>query len=241
MKKTTNLLFVNLFTIASLIFITSCYFALDKLGPMVEEERNVSEFSKLKVSSGIDVKLSQGYQHNVIVKANEDIIDDVETEVVNGTLRLTIDRNWFRGGATVKADITFVDLNSIDISAGSDLESEGLLSFNDLDIGASAGSDLKLNLEANSVSMRTSSGSDASLQGYARNFEAKASSGSDINAYDFEVENATLECSSGSDVKAFVTESLNAKASSGSDIRYRGDPKLLNVNTSSGADLTKID
>ena len=61
------------------------------------------------------------------------------------------------------------------------------------------------------------------------------------NGYDFEVENATLECSSGSDVKAHVTKTLNVKASSGSDVKYRGNPELLDINTSSGSDLNKID
>jgi hypothetical protein len=208
---------------------------------MVEEERNVPDFDRLKVSTGIDVKLSQGNRHRVIIKANEDIIDDVESEVVNGTLKLTVDRNWFWGGGSVNAEITFVELNSIDVSAGSDVESEGLLTFEDLEIEASSGSDLKLNLEAYSVQLRTSSGSDANLKGAARNFEARASSGSDISAYDFEVENAVLECSSGSDVRANVSRTMKVKASSGSDIRYRGDPDIIEVNTSSGADLIKVD
>lgn len=208
---------------------------------MTEEERDVQDFNRLKVSTGIDVKLSQGNSHRVIIKANEDIIDDVESEVVGGTLKLYVDRNWFWGGATVKAEITFVELNSIDVSAGSDVESDGLLTFEDLEIEASSGSDLRLNLEAYDVKLRTSSGSDANLRGAARNFEARASSGSDISAYDFEVENAILECSSGSDVKANVSRTMKVKASSGSDIHYRGDPELLEVNTSSGADLTKVD
>jgi len=242
MKKITIQLVLNTFTLTLFIFLTSCFFAGENLGPIVDQERNVQDFDKLKVSSGIDVTLSQGRQHLVIIKANEEIIDDVETEVINGTLRLNIDRHWFRwGNATVKAEITFEDLDEIDISAGSDLESQGLLSFKDIDIEASAGSDLKLNLEADALSLRASSGSDAKIRGYARNFQAKASSGSDINAYDFEVENASLECSSGSDVKAFVTESLNVKASSGSDVHYKGNPRLMDVNTSSGSDLIKVD
>jgi hypothetical protein len=208
---------------------------------MVEEERDVPDFKRLKVSAGIDVKLSQGSRHRVIIKANEDIIDDVESEVVNGTLKLTVDRNWFRGGGSVDAEITFVELNSIDVSAGSDVESEGLLTFEDLEIEASSGSDLKLNLEADDVQLRTSSGSDANLKGYARNFEARASSGSDISAYDFEVEHAVLECSSGSDVRANVSRTMKVKASSGSDIHYRGDPEIIEANTSSGADLIKVD
>ena len=208
---------------------------------MVEEERNVPDFDGLKVTTGIDVKLSQGNRHQVIIKANEDIIDNVESEVVNGTLKLYVDRSWFWGGASVKAEITFVELNSIDVSAGSDVESDGLLTFDNLEIEASAGSDLRLNLEAYEVKLRTSSGSDANLRGSARYFEARASSGSDISAYDFEVENADLNCSSGSDVKANVSRTLKAKASSGSDIHYRGDPELLEINTSSGADLIKVD
>ena len=240
MKNTHRLLLLNLLAISSLMLATSCYFA-GNLGPMTDEERNVPDFDGLKVTTGIDVKLSQGDRHQVIIKANEDIIDDVESEVVNGTLKLYVDRNWFMGGGTVKAEITFVELNSIDVSAGSDVESEGLLTFDNLEIEASAGSDLRLNLEAYEVKLRTSSGSDANLKGSARNFEARASSGSDISAYDFEVENAVLECSSGSDIKANVTRTMKVKASSGSDIHYRGDPDLLEVNTSSGADLTKVD
>jgi hypothetical protein len=44
-----------------------------------------------------------------------------------------------------------------------------------------------------------------------------------------------------SDVKAYVTESMNVNASSGSDVHYRGNPRLIDVNTSSGADLIKSD
>src|SRR5210317_604667 len=124
MRNTFRLLVLNLFAISSLMLITSCYFA-SNLGPVVEEERNVPDFNGLKVSSGIDVRLSQGNRHRVIIKGNEDIIDDVESEVINGTLKLTVDRSWFRGGATVNAEITFVELNSIDVSAGSDVVSEG--------------------------------------------------------------------------------------------------------------------
>jgi len=240
MKNNYHLLIINLFLVTSIAFISSCYFAFDNLGPMAEEERNVPDFDRLKVTSGIDVTLAQGNRHRVIIKANEDLIDDVETEVVNGTLKLNVDRKWFRGGGSVEAEITFVELDMIDVSAGSDVESDGLLEFEDLDIEASSGSDLKLNLEAYSVQLRTSSGSDADLKGAARDFEAKASSGSDINAYDFEVENAILECSSGSDIKTHVTRTMKVKASSGSDVHYRGDPELLEVNTSSGADLIKV-
>lgn len=225
-----------LITLASL-FIQSCVFSGD-FGPKVEEKRNVGNFSGLKVTSGIDLTLVQGDRTEVIIIASENTIDHVDAEVVNDELRLSVDGSWFNR-SSVEARITITSLESLDVSAGSDVKSENLLRMGDIRIEASSGSDLKLNMEAGEVELRTSSGSDATLTGSARRLFARASSGSDINALDFEVENAVLELSSGSDVKAWVTGSLEVDASSGSDVYYKGDPELLNINTSGGSDVNK--
>jgi hypothetical protein len=229
---------VTLLIILGGLSFQSCFYSNGGFGNRVEEERNVGDFSALRVSSGIDVTLLQGNRTQVIIITDEDNLEDVKTEKVGGELRLSVDGSWFRR-SRVEARITFVNIESLDVSAGSDVESEGPLQFRDINIEASSGSDLKLTLEANEVSLRTSSGSDARLEGKARNLYAKASSGSDINAFDFEVEHAELELSSGSDVKIWVSGSLNVDASSGSDVYYRGDPELLDINTSGGSDINK--
>lgn len=238
MKTCLNIAGINIFLLISVQLLQSCVFSNGNFGPSVEEERNVGNFKELRVSSGIDIKLNQGNQPKVVIIADEDVIDDVNSELIGNELRLSVDGNWFRRGR-VEARITCVDLESLDVSAGSDVESEGLLQFEDLKIEASSGSDIKLELEAREVELQASSGSDASLKGSARRLHAKASSGSDINAYEFEVENAVLELSSGSDVKIWVTGSLEVDASSGSDVYYKGDPQLMNINTSSGSDVNK--
>jgi hypothetical protein len=40
-------------------------------------------------------------------------------------------------------------------------------------------------------------------------------------------------------VKIWVTGSLEVDASSGSDVYYKGDPELMDINTSSGSDVNK--
>lgn len=232
--------FLSLFILLTGISFLSnaCVYSNGGFGPDVEEERPVGDFDGIRVSSGIDVKLSQGREARLIIIADEDLIDDVESEVVNGTLELSVDRNWFRRG-NVEALITFVDIELLDVSAGSDVESDQLLKFGKIEIKASSGSDIELSLEASDISLRVSSGSDAELEGRSGKFYAKATSGSDIDAYDLETTDAVLELSSGSDVKIRVTGSLEVNATSGSDVHYRGEPEVVNINTSSGADVTK--
>lgn len=238
MKSYFRMAWINIYMLMTVLILQSCVFSNGSFGPTTEEERNVGSFNAIRVSSGIDIILSQGNQTKVIIIANKDIIDDVNSEVIGDELRLSVDGNWFRRGH-VEAHITFVEIESLDVSAGSDVESEGRLQFENVKIEASSGSDIKLEIEAREVNLRASSGSDANLKGSAQRLYAKASSGSDINAYELEVENGVLELSSGSDVKAWVTGSLEVDASSGSDVYYKGDPELLNINTSGGSDVNK--
>jgi len=238
MKRDLKISEITYIILITGLILQSCVYSNGNFGPNVEEERNVGNFNALRVSSGIDITLIQGEQTKLIIIASENIIDNVESEVIGDELRLSVDRGWFRRGR-VEALVTFVELESLDVSAGSDVESEGQLKFEDIEIMASSGSDIKLSLVGNEVSLRTSSGSDANLAGNAQHFFAKASSGSDIDAYDFEVENVVLELSSGSDVKAWVTGSLKVNASSGSDVYYKGEPQVLDINTSSGSDVHK--
>lgn len=236
MKTTTQRKAILLSLILSIIFFNSCYYSSNGSGRIEKQVRNVGHFSGINVTSGIDIYLSQGSEASVTIRADEDIIDDVETEVIHDELRLSVDRKWFRFNH-VEAYITFVEINKLDVNAGSDVKSEHPLHFDDLDLEISSGSDVNINLDANQLHMRASSGSDARLEGTIVNFYAKASSGSDINAYDLKTENAELDCSSGSDVRIWVTGSLTIDASSGSDIYYRGNPQVENISTSSGSDV----
>ena len=206
------------------------------------ENRNVKNFNGIKVSTGIDLYITMGNSEEVKIVADDDIIDDIVTEVKNGTLHIYLEKdNWFSWGGfnkTRKAYVTVKQLESIDASSGSDVRSENTLKGDELDIEASSGSDVNLDLVYKNVSLKTSSGSDAKLTGKAKYFTAAASSGSDIVARDFETEKCRIRASSGSDATVNVSDELEAKASSGADIRYYGNPKSRDTDESSGGDIS---
>ncbi len=65
------------------------------------EVRNVSSFSAIKVSGGIDVYLSQSNEDAVAVSASDEKYrDDIKTEVKNGVLNIYFDNNSFRFNST---------------------------------------------------------------------------------------------------------------------------------------------
>ncbi len=206
------------------------------------EVRNVNNFNAIDVSTGIDLYISMGSSEGLKVVANEDIIDQLITEVKGNVLRIYMkqDNKWFnrkKTNQTKKVYVTVKELNAIEASSGSDVESENTLKGEQIDIEASSGSDVVLDLIYKEVKLSTSSGSDAKLSGKAKRFEAQASSGSDISAKNLEAKYCRVRVSSGSDAYVNVTEKLYAKATSGGDVYYTGNPGLKEIKESSGGDV----
>ena len=235
--KTTKLLFTLVLSIITCIGIAANGKA-DKT-----EIRQVSNFNGIKVSTGIDLYITMGTAEEVKIVADDDIIDDLITEVKDGTLRIYMKQsnnwfNWNSGNQTRKAYVTVKELQEINASSGSDVNSENTLTGENLKVGASSGSDVTLDIHYKNFSLDASSGSDAKISGKTKNFEAEASSGSDIKAQDLESSICRVSVSSGSDATVNVTSELYAKASSGADVLYYGNPQVKDIDESSGGDVS---
>jgi hypothetical protein len=235
--RTFKLFTVILFT--TVIFQTATLMA--STANDSRQTRQITGFHGVSVSSGIDLFLTQKNVEEVFVEAGSEDLEKIITKVENGILRIYIrEKSWFGIGwnnRPRKVYVSFVNLDKLDASAGSDVKTTSVLKLGKLDVDVSSGSDVKLELEASEVRVGTSSGSDISLKGKAKVIHADASSGSDLNAGDLETQKCVASVSSGADIRVNVTEELDAHASSGGDISYSGSPKTKNINKSSGGDV----
>ncbi|NQU85117.1 MAG: DUF2807 domain-containing protein [Mariniphaga sp.] len=204
-----------------------------------KENRKTSDFNSIHVSTGIDLFLTMGSDEKVTIVADDEIIDDIITEVKNGVLKIYQKNRMFRWNFNKerKAYVTVKTLEKLHASSGSDVISENTITGDELEVRVSSGSDIKIEVEVNSLDLKSSSGSDARIAGKAKYFKADASSGSDIKAQDLKTKNCEVEVSSGSDASVNVSGELIARASSGGDINYYGNPESKDTHESSGGDI----
>jgi hypothetical protein len=135
--------------------------------------------------------------------------------------------------------VTIPGISEIKSAAGSNVYSENTLETEALVIGTSSGSNMKLQVEAGELSVSSSSGSNVRLEGTAETFTGKASSGANIKAEDLRVTHCNATTSSGANLWISVGETFEGKASSGGNIYYSGNPKTVNLESSSGGNLIK--
>lgn len=208
-------------------------------GNVQNQVRPVGNFDQVSGAAGLDVYLTQGTENRVEVEADENLMDIIETHVVNGKLRIRANKNIGRARAK-KVHVTFVALNAIDASSGADVTGNSVIRSETLNLDASSGADLELEIFAKEVFAETSSGSDMKLSGKAESLIAKASSGSDLDAKDLMVVQCNADASSGADITVRVKDRIVAEASSGGDIHYYGDPAAVSNRGSSTGGIHKM-
>jgi len=207
-------------------------------GKVVSEERAPVQVSGIRVSTGIDVYLSQGDKLNLVVEADENLHDYIITEVKNGILDIYTDAN-IRKAEMKKVYVTLKTINSVSTSSAGDIIGESPVETDDLKISASSAGDIKLEVYANNIDANISSSGDVTLTGEAGFMEADLSSAGDLNAYNLKVKEADVTVSSAGGADIFVTEKLIARASSAGDINYKGDPKNVDAHSSSAGGIQR--
>ena len=233
----------SLFHLFIILFIVSgCYInfpeSITGNGNVVTNERDVENFHGLEVSTGIDVEITQANSNELILEADENLHDVIKTVVENGILKIYAEKN-IRMAKAKQVYLNYKDIEIIRISSAGDVKGKNTLVTQDLDISLSSAGDLFLDIEADRLEVNISSSGNARLSGKSNYLDADLSSAGDLNAFDLEVKKAKVSVSSAGDAKVFITEEASLSSSSAGDIIYKGEPKTVNVRTSSGGDIRK--
>ena len=222
--------------------ITVCALALPGATLAATRTYNTDAFEGVSVAAGITADISVGPTRSVLAETRSDNFDNLRISVKDNVLR--IDRpasswfsSWLGQRPSYQVHVVTPALHSLAASSGAEVTLKGILE-GDFSVSASSGSDVDVSgVKGGNVKMRASSGSEISIAGSCISLEAEASSGSDLDADDLKCESVSLQASSGSDLSVAATKSVKGEASSGSDVRVKGRPPAVQVDTSSGANV----
>jgi hypothetical protein len=205
---------------------------------VTKSERSTGSFTGIKVSSGVDVYLKQGDKESVTVEADENLHEYIITEVKGGVLHVYTDAN-IRESERERVYVTMKDISSIQTTSAGDIVGESPIKTDHLELSASSAGDITLEIYAKETEIDISSSGDISLTGETEKMKADLSSAGDLKAYKLITKEADLSVSSAGDADINVSDKLTARASSAGDINYMGDPKLIDVHTSSAGGIHK--
>lgn len=204
------------------LILAACAFVIASGGTALAEPRNLSGFTRVDASAGVDVEVTVGPGYSVDVSGPG--ADRIVTRLAGQSLIVERQRGWSWGwGRSPRAEVrvTMPRVEALSASSGADLVVSGV-NGGDIALDASSGADLRV------------SGSCAS-------FTADVSSGADIHAQDLRCEGGRVEASSGADARVFASGRLDVEASSGGGVVAYGNPGIGDIDLSSGGSLRRAD
>ena len=207
------------------------------------QKREVKGFHAIRVSSGIDLYISQGEEAVAVSASSVSDRDKIITEVENGVLQIHLPEEGLHwggwGNRKLKAYISVKQLDALKASGGSDIFFETTLHVDKLELGLSGGSDLKGKMTVGELSIVQSGGSDIYLGGDVTRLSVHASGGSDFHGYDLIAGDCHVEASGGSDIQVTANKELSVSASGGSDVYYKGNASVRDQHASGSSSITK--
>ena len=212
--------------------------------PSATERTLGASFSAITITDGIDVYLTQGQSESVAVTASDEkYMAHFKTEVDHGTLKIYYDKNGINYGFNekrkLKAWVTFKNIDKLQVTGGASVKSAGTIDADKLDMRLASGSHFTGKINAKELDVDQSAGSGVTISGRADKIKVEGSSGSIFKGFDLEVDYCDAKASSGAGVHITINKELNAKASTGGGIKYKGTALIKDVNISSGGTVKK--
>jgi hypothetical protein len=188
-------------------------------GPRRTQTRDVAKFSRVESDSSVEVRLHVGERQRVHVRAGEKVIDDVGTEVRDGTLHVTFDHSGW-GGNDVVVEASVPALEGIDVSGSGDVEADGI--------------------DADTLSVSSDGSADIVLTGSAAALDVEVDGSGNADLADLRARAARVKVRGSGDADVRADERLDVDVDGSGDVRYHGDPQLTS-NVDGSGDLSRAE
>lgn len=203
-------------------------------GPKVTKTLNLDNFNAVGLSLSADVYLKQGNSQQVTIEGQENIINNIVTDVSGNYWKIKFDRP-VRNHDGIKIYITIPTLTKAYISgSGGIFGQTKFTGLNELYLGISGSGDLELDFDASSTESKISGSGDMKLGGSTNDLAITISGSGDISAYDLSAQSCNIRISGSGGAKVDVQENLEVRVSGSGDVYYEGRPRLSSKISGSG-------
>ena len=143
------------------------------------EVRDVENFTKISFGFAGKLYLKQGSPQKVELEGNRDILEEIETEVDGGRLRIGKEGKWFDwdfGNDKITVYITVPNIEGVSVSGSGDIVGQSKIRTDDLELKVSGSGSMELDVEARGdVEADVSGSGNMNLRGHFESFESDVS------------------------------------------------------------------
>ncbi|MDM8159202.1 head GIN domain-containing protein [Labilibaculum sp. K2S] len=234
-KRITSLL-----TVFALVLSGSLAFA------QKTETRNVGSFESVSLAIHAKVFITQENSTSVKMKGDADDLEEIITEVEDGTLKIKRRKNkswgWNNSFKNIEVYISSSQIKNLSISGSGNIVAKSPIETTNAKYAISGSGNIFIeDLSAENVECHISGSGDINLKGNGlKELEIHISGSGDVDAGNLKSENVSVRVSGSGDCKVYATKNLNARVAGSGDIYYRGKPDFIDSKSAGSGHIKSI-
>jgi hypothetical protein len=174
-------------------------------GPTTTDTRDVAAFTRVQAEDQVDVNVRAGETRRVRVRAGEKVINDIRTEVRDGTLYVSYDGPGVRNGRLL-VEVHVPKVEAIAITGAADVQVAGLT--------------------GDALDVRVTGAGDVAAEGRVQRLSLDIDGAGDADLAALTARDARVELTGSGDADVRASGLLDAEVSGAGDLTYRGTAEL---------------
>lgn len=191
-----------------------------------QTSRDIGDFNSLKIYDRINVSIVKSNENKVLINGED---SEVETVNKNGELKIRMIPTKLMQGENVNITVFYKNINEIQASQGSTINSKDAVESKTLNLISNEGSTINLEVNINTLNVKANSGGILNISGNTENQNIVVNSGAIFDGKNIQSETATVTVNAGGEAQVYATKSVNATTRAGGKIDVYGSPKDRNT------------
>ncbi len=188
-------------------------------GDQETEIREVEPFERIEMTTSGDLIITAGQEQHVEVTIDNNLLDNVTTEVVGRQTLLIESEHSFSSRRGLKIEVSVPQLTRLSISGSADVRI--------------------YDLDQDSFEISLSGSGDIEVDGNVKDVEIRVTGSGDIDAHDLIAKEANVTISGSGDVIVHATEYFDGEVIGSGDIEYYGHPEHVSKRVTGSGDITR--
>jgi hypothetical protein len=203
-------------------------------GTIISEEREVLVFNQISLKGSGKVILTKGENQNVRVNTDDNIMPHIQTEVKNGKLVISHERNNLRP-TVLKFHITVANLEGVSISGSGDINGNDEFNSDNFYADIAGSGDIAIKVSANRLESNISGSGSIYLTGSTNSYDATITGSGDVDAFELRAQDSPVVITGSGNCRISVSDKLRVKITGSGDVLYKGYPEIDQTITGSGS------
>lgn len=236
--------FTHLF-IFSFLFFQSCMIDVHSIkgnGHIISKEFAVTDYTEIQSSGVAEIVYEQQTIKGPYLQVNvdENILPLLDVKVENNKLIIKYKDNGNIQPSRFKVYTNSSNLEKVKLAGSGEVHLKGEVNSKSLKIDLAGSGDIVADsLYCERFDMSVAGSGTARLKGASNDSKFSIAGSGDIKGYNFSVQDLVCSIAGSGDVQITVGESLKATIAGSGDLRYYGDPKVVDTKVSGSGEIKR--